>query len=389
MKTDKASNPKETVMEEDDFDVSTLPRAKKEEDSVEPEKTDEKADSAKGEDEPDQDNKTDDKTSDPEKKGDKTDQEDKADTDADENEEEDIFAEITPDDEKQGDTFDFGTVLKELEIEADEEVKDKESFVKATKKAIESAREQIDLSGYNDQAQSLIKHLNEKKGDLVSFFENPVITQMNRMLMLKPEDRFREVRYAELYEKHKNEDDAVEALEAEIEGMSKGEIKTKAEEIAEQAGKIRSDEIFKLIGQNEEKAKVAEKAEEQRILKEQQNIKSFIDKQNDFFGLGLTKAAKQTIIKDIDNGKFDDLVNKAPEASKFFAYMVGKYGGKIVEKYNNALKEANRTGYNIMQDKAFDALHKTKPGHDSSAGHKADSGGKKNFENLTSDVFGE
>ena len=411
-KDDEKKDAGTNVIEDDDFDLSTLPKANKEEktdekkevsgspdekkkdeeksgaeDSSKEKRVEEKKEEKKEEEKKDEEKKDEKqagKSDDPGSKEDDKSSDDKKGDDK----VEDIFSSI--DDDTAGkDELSFKSLLDEVGIEVEEEVKDKESFIKATKKAIESSKQKIDLSGFDEDAQKLITHLNEKKGNLASFFENPVISQMNRIMMLDPEERYREVRYSELYDKHKDSEKAIEALEQEVQEMSKGEIKTKSENIAEQASKIRQEEIRKVITAGEEKAVQDQKSQQENTRKQQENLISFIDKQDSFFGLPLSKEAKSTIRKDIDNGKFEQVVNGSPEATKFFAYMVGKYGEKIIEKYNKAIKEANREGHNNMQDKAFEALHGTDKKSQDSAGHKDTSGSKKNFENLTPEVFGE
>jgi hypothetical protein len=304
--------------------------------------------------------------------------------------EDDIFADEDPAEITKEEAVDFAELLSLAEIQGEGEIKDKKSFVDAVKKSINESKKQFDLSGYNEEAQKVIKHLNENKGDLATFFENPVISQMNRVLAMDPAERVREVRYAELMDIHKNDEEkAIEALEQEMDELSKGEIKTRAEDIAEKARQIRQGEINNLIGNKQEAIEKAKQQEKQRVEQERETLREYVNGQDDFFGLKLTKNAKATILKDIDNGKFDEIVQKTPQASKFFAYMVGKYSGKISERLTKGVKDAHRTGHNDMQDKMFNALHKTSATGAKSAGHSKASEQKRNFENLTADVFGE
>ena len=376
----------QVINDEDDIDYSALKKTpEKKEEELEEKSEEEKAEEGKEEEAPQIEAKKEEGKEEDEKPANEEKEEEVE-------EDEDIFkeAEDSSSEEKAETAFDFSSFAKEFEIEGSEEVKDKESFKKAFEKRLEDARQEVDLSKFSDQAKKLINHLNDGKTNLETFFENPLITSMNRMLSLTPEERFREVRYNEILKDNKNDEDkTIELLEEELESMSKGEIKTAGEEIAEQAKKIRQEELSKIIDAGDKRQ--ADLQEEQKILKqkEKENVLNFIDKQDSFFGLTLTKDAKATIQRDIDNGKFDEIVGKSPEATKFFAYMVGKYGNKIIQRYENVAKEANREGHNQAQDKSFNALHKTKPVSGKTAGHQSQNEGKRNFDRLDESVFGE
>ncbi len=250
------------------------------------------------------------------------------------------------------------------------------------------------MSKYTSEARKLIEHLNKGNVSLEKFFENPVITSMNQMLSMSPEEKVKNLRYQELLEDNKGDNDkAVESLTEEFEAMSKGEIKSMAEDIDRQAIMLRQNEIQKLIGDEEKKAVENSKSTIEAQKKEKDVLINYIKKQDSFFGIKLTDSGKEVIMKDIDTGKFDQILRESPEATKFFSYMATKYGKKIVERYNNAIKDENRKGYNQGLDKEFKATHKIPDNKKLNAGSgkkQEQQGIKKGFENWAgSEIFGD
>ncbi|GAG05425.1 unnamed protein product, partial [marine sediment metagenome] len=146
-------------------------------------------------------------------------------------------------------------------------------------------------------------------------------------------------------------------------------------------------------GDKETKMKTERETKATNVEKEKTILKTFIQGQEDFLGIKLTPKAKAQILSDLETGKFDELVEKTPEASRFFAYMTNKYGSKIMEDFSKNKKDAGREGYNAATDKQTSALHndkKSAAGKSASGHQQGEEGTKKNFDTWQDeDLFSE
>lgn len=236
----------------------------------------------------------------------------------------------------------------------------------------------------------MIKHLNENKGDVGKFLTNPTISEMQGILNMEPEDKVRLIRVNEMVREGKSEDEAVTAYNEELNEMKVSDIRTMSDNIDAQAKEQRDKEIVKITGDKEAELKEQRKTADIKIQKEVDAIKNYINAQDEFLGLKLTQKAKAQILADLETGNFDSVVEKSPEASKFFAYMTGKFGPKIMENFSKSTSEANRTGYNKATDKHVGALHKDKKsaaGKEATGHQKGEEGEKKNFGTWEDDLF--
>lgn len=280
------------------------------------------------------------------------------DTKKDDETEEDIFSDEKKSDDNKGRKRTLKEIGKKLEIDLTADDDDEEFETKLAEK-LSKSRQEINLDGFSDDAKALIKHLNENKGDVESFFTNKNIIGLQSVLSLDPETKVRNVRVNELMSSGKTKAQALETVEAEFKEMSTREIKDMADDIDQQAKKLIQSEVKKMVGDKELKAAALRQQEEARIANERTKLKNYIEKQESFLGLKLTSDAKRAIERDIENGEFDKLLSQNPEQQKFAAYMFGKHGAKILKKINATVSESNRKGFNAATKKAVDALHKT------------------------------
>lgn len=337
---DKPEEKQEEKTTEDD-DEGKIPEEKKEEEKkVEPKKEEVK--------------KVDDKKTTEGKEG-KTDEQEEE-----EEEEADIFLDKT-DSAAEGTKLSLKKLAKDLDVDLEKD-DDPDEFKTKFSEKLEKSKSEFKLDGYSDDAKAVIKHLNENGGDLDSFFVNKQIAAMQSVLALDPETKFRNVRVSELMAEGKTKAEAAETVEAEVKELSTREIKDYADDIDSQAKRLINDEVKKIVGDKEIKAAAERARREAEAVAERGRLKSFIEKQDNFLGLGLTPEAKKLILRDIDNGTFDKVLNQNQEQIKFSSYMFSKYGSKIMKKIETSLSEQNRKGYNAATRKALDALHKTDEG---------------------------
>ena len=356
-----------TVDEEDDFDFGpgSLKTGKKEEESEESKDKDSKEEEKEEKEEKEEEKKEDkSKEKEDDKNSDEVDDEDEAVKKEDKKEEkkdieeEDLFAEKESTEENKSRKRTLKEIGKKFDLDLTADDDDSEFEEKLADK-LSKSRQEINLDGFSDDAKALIKHLNENKGDVESFFTNKNIIGLQSVLSLDPETKVRNVRVNELMGSGKTKAQAVETVDNEFKEMSTREIKDMAEDIDQQAKKLIQNEVKKMVGDKELKAAAIREQEQAKVAADRSKLKGYIDKQDTFLGLKLSPEAKKAIVRDIENGEFDKLLSQNPEQQKFAAYMFGKHGAKILKKIDTTISESNRKGFNVATKKAVDALHKT------------------------------
>lgn len=275
-----------------------------------------------------------------------------------------------------------GVDVKSFAMEFEVEAETPEEFKTKINEKIESAKQEFKLDGYTAEAQSIIRHLNENDGKIEEFFENPAITSLQSIVGLDAEKKVLSVRTNELIASGLKADQAATQARGEVQELGTRELKDMADGIDVDAKKLIGEEVTKIVGDREKIASQERIKSEAKTKAEVETLKNFVNTQENFMGIELTPKAKAGIVREIESGAFDEIANKTPESSKFAAYMIAKFGSKILENYSNSASEQNRKGHNAAVDKATGALHKTKAGAQTKkTGKQAqESGETKNFE---------
>ena len=269
----------------------------------------------------------------------------------------------------------------DIELENDDE----EEFNTKVKEKIEKSRQEFNLDDYPEDAKKVINHLKENGGKLDDFLNNKNIAALQGVVGLPAEDKVRQVRINELRGAGLTAEKAREQAEKEIEDLSQRELKNMADKIDEDAHRLISEEINKVVGDRKAIVEKEKQKSLERVKEEIKTITKHVESQKEFMGIPLTDKAKQAILKDIETGAFDDIANKAPAASKFAAYMFAKFGDKINDHLKKTGSAQNRKGYNAATDKHLAALHQTKESaKQQGSGHqKANSGPKTKFDGFS------
>jgi hypothetical protein len=300
----------------------------------------------------------------------------------------DLFIEKTEkkdDGKTTGNDFDIKSLAESFEVEAE----DIDEFKEKINEKIEGAKQEIKLDDYTPDAKALIKHLNENGGKIEDFINNKEISELQSVIAMKPEEKVFRVRFGELVDSGLKEKEAKEKVTEELEDYSTREIKDASDKIDQQAKDLISNNVKKIIGDREKTASENAKKVEARVTKERKSQIKYINSVENFMGIPLTDKAKKNIVRDVESGAFDEIANKTPEASKFRAYMLEKFGSKIQDTSTKKMKEQNRKGHNAAVDKMTSTLYNIKRGK-SSSGHQKQGDGVKSFDNWSdSKLFGD
>lgn len=299
----------------------------------------------------------------------------------DDKKEDDDFDLFLDDDKKTSDDkkVSFKKLASGLDIELDND--DEQEFTTKIKDKIDKSRQEFNLDDYPDDAKKIINHLKNNGGKLEDFFNNKNIAALQGVINLPAEDKVRQVRINELRGAGIAADKAREQADAEIEELSQRELKNMADKIDDDANKLISQEITSIVG---DRKAAAEKERQKAIERTKEEVKVLtrhIESQKEFLGIPLTDKAKQSILRDVESGAFDDIANKSPASSKFAAYMLAKFGDRINDHLKKSGSAQNRKGYNAATDKHLSALHQTKDSaKQQGTGHqKSNQGAKSKF----------
>ncbi len=301
----------------------------------------------------------------------------------------DFFGEEYKESDSAGEkkTFDVKGFASEFDIETEDPV---ELKTKLNEK-IENAKQDIKLDDYSADARGIIKHLNENEGELTDFFQNKEIASLQSIVGLPDEQKVLYVRTNEFVQLGMSKDEAIEKAETEVEEYGTREIKDIATKINTDANKLIVTEINKIVGDKDKIISQQRVKVNETKTKEVNTLKNHINAQANFMGIELTPKAKQNIVRDLESGAFDQIANSNPASSKLAAYMVAKFGKKIVENYSATASEQNRKGHNAALDTQTDALHKSKgSAQKNGTGKQEGQKGKgKNFDTWADDAMFE
>jgi len=303
--------------------------------------------------------------------------------------EDDFFGSVEEEGGEEGKTegFDFKAFAPEFGIELEEGTQ--QEFREKITEKIEAAKQDFKLDDYSPDAQMIIKHLNQNEGKVEDFFNNENINSLQAVMGLDPEQKFLYVRTGELSRAGLDAEKASEQAAQEIEQMSAREVKNVADSIDDDARKLITEEVNKIVTGREEVISQQTEKRKLRVQQEIESLKAHVNSQDEFMGIKLTPKAKQNIVSQIESGEFDKVTNATPAASKFAAYMLAKYGTKIAKNYADKASIQNRKGHNAALDGQLGALHNIpdeakgkKTGHQQTA-----QGEKGKFDDFSDDIF--
>lgn len=293
---------------------------------------------------------------------------------------EDIFSfePSTGDDNKP--VFDIKGLSEDFGIEAETP----EDFKSKMKDKIESSKQEFKIDSYTPDAQKVIKHLSENGGTVNDFFNNKEIAEYQGVKAMPDAAKVLTVKSNQFILSGMSEQAAREKAQEEIDALSTRELKDASDNINQQADNLIKAEIEKIVGNRESVIAQQKEQDELKTKTEINNLKSFVSKQKDFLGIPLPEKTIENIVQEIDSGKFDEIANSTPAESKFSAYMMNKFGDKVLSTIKGKMAEENRKGKNAAIQKENSALHNTKQTSGSkSTGHSNESkpAGKLTFGN--------
>lgn len=336
----------------------------------------EKDDDKKKEDEEDKEDEENVKKSDEEGKKEEGDKEE-GDKDEEEDDDEDFFDTLV-DDSKSGDEdkSDYSRIAKDLDLEYEEgeDPSDQELFQQKIQKRIDDAKQEFDLSQYDETTQSFIKFMNDGNADnITDVFADDKISQLQSAIAMNPEEKVGIVLRNELQRSGLSGDELKEKVNERIEELSTREIKDYADKIDDNAKKGIEGRLKEIVGEHQKSKQQQEDQKQEQQKEQRKNFSNFVDRQDEFMGLKLTSKFKEAMKTANEQGKIDKVVNSTDPEVQYYAYMMKNFGRQIQRQIDKRVSEDARKSYNDSQKKHLDRLHRTKDGASSkSSGHHKD-----------------
>jgi hypothetical protein len=273
--------------------------------------------------------------------------------------EEEFFgeAEVAQDIKRAEPGFSYKSFAKDnfdLDIENDNLL----DFKTAINKKIDGAKQEFKIDTLAPEAQKLVKHLNENQGSLTDFLKNDKILSYYSFLSMDPEEQYRDVRSLQL-ENDNTVEDIDEAIDKELEGMTAGQLTKLSNEYRSRVQSLINEEISVITTEKQKFIDIQRQKDQQQALNERENLVDLVKKTDELLGIKLTDKGKQVIIAEINNGRFDQIVDKDQGRAKLNAYFLAKYGDKLKQRMEKPLAEASRQGYNAATDKHQSQLQNT------------------------------
>jgi len=272
------------------------------------------------------------------------------------------FNEYTsPESKSEGDKVEinYNDLAKDIgyEIEEGVEIKSIDEFKEISKNNLEKAKQTLDLSEFPPEAKMLLENLKKNNNiQLTDFYRNDTIRSIDNFLSLPEEQKIKSVLAEEGKKAGHDKESLKDYIEDQYAEMTEDDMKKKLTVINRQATSIKTKEFGKIIS---EKGKYLEAQKEKVITqakKERENLVEVMKKTTSYMNFKIPDNVLNSMVKDIESGAFQNVLDENVEQAKINAYIGLKLGKQFAASYEKMLKKAKGTSY----QKGLDTLTKQK-----------------------------
>jgi hypothetical protein len=231
---------------------------------------------------------------------------------------------IEPDEDQKGDDFKW----------------DYDSLKKGLDKKIDEWQKKLNLDEYDPDSRKVIEYFTDKKGNLVDFYKNPQLAEVEKLKNLSDEELWKRNSIRQYVNMGFTEAEALIKAEADIEAFGDRKTgifklfadnaKNNLDKYAEQVIKQMIDEKNNYIEQNNKKIAAKATEERQKMVKE-------LNKMTSFMGIMLNDATKKAIIHNIESGKFLEKLKDNQAQANLNAYLSTVLQQTIVKTYQDKI----------------------------------------------------
>lgn len=251
---------------------------------------------------------------------------------------------------------DFGKTF-ELDL-ADNKL---ETFQAGINGKIDAAKKETDLSDFTPEAQSLIKHLQDNNGDMLTFLENPALREMNNFLEMSDVEKYTSVEEEKMRAQGKDNEEIQEQIETDLKGLNTMDLKKIIEKYDTEVLNRKQELVAGIVKKREDYIAEQTTAEKTQSTEEKTGLKKLIDETASFRGYPISQEVRTQMKSMVDSEDFLKVLDKDVAKAQLYAFLDIQFGGRIQEHIDTKLTSASRDGYNTGVLKKTGDLHNIPP----------------------------
>lgn len=249
----------------------------------------------------------------------------------------------------------------ELTLEEDEKELTKEAFVERVKEKIESSKEKFNYQHIPEDVLDVVKFFAEDGGTTADLLSDHDVVLAEVYLSMDSESKFLRFQSDKL---ERNGLDKESAAARAQELWDQKPEKEQAQAIAEIDSQIiafKNQAIKEVVGKRKEIVQKQKVQAEAKAKAERTRMVDIIKGMTEFMGMQIPKEVNDKLVRKIENGDIDKVLNNVAAKARVNAFMIELFGKQINETSKKILSDTSRESYNKGVQKLIEKNHNVKP----------------------------
>ena len=249
----------------------------------------------------------------------------------------------------------------ELTLEEDEKELTKEAFVERVKEKIESSKEKFNYQHIPEDVLDVVKFFAEDGGTTADLLSDHDVVLAEVYLSMDSESKFLRFQSDKL---ERNGLDKESAAARAQELWDQKPEKEQAQAIAEIDSQIiafKNQAIKEVVGKRKEIVQKQKVQAEAKAKAERTRMVDIVKGMTEFMGMQIPKEVNDKLVRKIENGDIDKVLNNVAAKARVNAFMIELFGKQINETSKKILSDTSRESYNKGVQKLIEKNHNVKP----------------------------
>lgn len=249
----------------------------------------------------------------------------------------------------------------ELTLEEDEKELTKEAFVERVKEKIESSKEKFNYQHIPEDVLDVVKFFAEDGGTTADLLSDHDVVLAEVYLSMDSESKFLRFQSDKL---ERNGLDKESAAARAQELWDQKPEKEQAQAIAEIDSQIiafKNQAIKEVVGKRKEIVQKQKVQAEAKAKAERTRMVDIVKGMTEFMGMQIPKEINDKLVRKIENGDIDKVLNNVAAKARVNAFMIELFGKQINETSKKILSDTSRESYNKGVQKLIEKNHNVKP----------------------------
>ena len=283
-------------------------------------------------------------------------------------------------------TIDYKSIAKNLGLTLEDEITEltEDAFVEKVKEKIESSKEKFNYQHIPEDTLDVVKFFAEEGGTVADLLTDHDVVLAEVYLSMDSEAKFVKFQSEQLIRAGFDEESAAgraqelwDQKSEKDQAQAIKQIDTNILAFKNQAIKEVVDRRKEIVAKEKSKAVVKAQAEKTQMI-------GVVKGMSEFMGMPIPKEVNDQIVRQIENGNFDKVLNSSTAKARVNAYMMEKFGKQILETQKKILGDTSRASYNNGVQKLIDKNHNAKPERKEKGQQTEVKAGKYNFTDIDS-----